>query len=97
MTSRIESVYQWVSPISFAGMVAMVYLGLCSAEPVLQGWSGAIFWATTGALGATAIISAVLGLLAAQQNLRVAQARVQRHRQDSSAGQRPVCRGELHS
>ena len=97
MTSRIESVYQWVSPISFAGMTAMVFLGMNSAVPVLQGWAGAIFWATVGALAATAIISAVLGLLAAQQHLRVAQARIQRHRQEAPAANRLARHGEFHS
>jgi hypothetical protein len=97
MTSRIEGVYQWVTPVSFAGMTAMIYFGMGSAEPVLQGWAGAIFWATVGALAATAIISAVLGLLAAQQHLRVARARIQRHRQEVPAGNRLERRGEFHS
>jgi len=97
MTSRIEIVYQWVSPISFAGMTTMIYLGIGSTEPVLQGWVGATFWATVGALAATAIISAVLGLLAAQQHVRVARARIQRHRQEVLAGNRLERRGEFHS
>jgi|SRR5688572_6313876 len=97
MTSRIESVYQWVSPVSFAGMTAMIYFGMGFAEMVLQGWAGAIFWATVGALAATSIISAVLAQLAAQQHLRVVSARIQRHRQTVPARNRLERRGEFHS
>jgi hypothetical protein len=97
MTSRIESVYQWVSPAAFTGMTAMIYFGMASAEPVLQGWAGALFWATVGSLAATAIISAVLGMLAAQQHLRVAHARIQRHRQVVPADDRLERNGKFFS
>jgi hypothetical protein len=97
MTSRIEGVYQWVSPVCFAMGTAMVFVGLGSAEPMLQGWAGAIFWATVGALAATAIFSAVLGFLAAQQHLRLARGRVDRHRREVSGGNRPLRRGEFQT
>lgn len=97
MTSRIEGVYQWLSPVCFAAGTAMAFLGLSSTEPKLQGWAGAIFWATVGALAATAILSAVLGFLAAQQHLRLARSRMDRHRREASEGDRPLRRGEFQT
>jgi len=97
MTSRLEAVYPWLSPVCFAAGTAMVFLGLGSTEPRPQGWAGAIFWATAGALAATAILSAVLGFLAARQHLRLAHARINRQRQVVSEGNRRLHRGEFHS
>lgn len=95
MTSRLVAVYQWVSPGCFAVAALLVHLG-ANPEPVLQGWTGALYWATCGALSATGMIAAVLGLFAAQQHLRVVQAQLKVASSKTSAAQRSVP-GKLHS
>lgn len=94
MTLRLVTVYQWVSPISFALAALLVHLG-AGSEAAPQDWPGALYWATCGALTATGIIAAILGLVAAQQQLRVLRAELEHARSTTTTPRTPQ-RGAMH-
>ena len=95
MNWRIEGWYQWLSPICFCVAAGMIYAGTDTLEPILVGTVAALFWAVCGAVAATAVIAAVLGWLAAKQHLRIAQARILRHRRQTSTALAAVGQGSV--
>jgi hypothetical protein len=84
MIERIETVYQWMSPICLSIAGGMVYAGFGPLDAVVQDWTAAIFWGICGAFAASGLIFAVLALYAAQNHVRVARARILRHRRQLS-------------
>jgi hypothetical protein len=99
MTSPFALVHQWVSPVCFSSVVGLILLGSRASDPVLQGWTGAIYWGTCGALAATGTISAALSFLAAQRHLQGARAQLRRRRDGETGIGRlvPKRRGEYRS
>ena len=81
MIERIESLYQWLSPICLAVAGSMVYMGCGPLDAIVQGWSAVVFWGVCGSFAASGFIFAVLALYAAQHHVRLARARILRRRQ----------------
>jgi hypothetical protein len=84
MNRHFESLYHWLSPVCLCLVAGMVYAGSGPLEPILVGAVAALFWAICGAFAATAVIAAILAWLAAKKHLRVAHARILRHRRQTS-------------
>ena len=92
MIERIETVYQWLSPICLSIAGGMVYAGFGPLDSMSQGWTAAIFWGVTGGFAASGLIFALLALYAAQQHVRVARARILRHHRQFATRNRTVGR-----
>ena len=90
MIERIETVYQWLSPICLSIAGGMVYAGFGPLDTFVQSWVAAIFWGVTGGFAASGLIFALLALHAAQQHVRVARARILRHHRHLAARNRTV-------
>jgi hypothetical protein len=84
MNRRFESLYHWLSPACLCLVAGMVYAGSGPLAPILVGAVAAFFWAICGAFAATGVIAAVLVWLGAKKHLRVAHARIVRHRRHTS-------------
>lgn len=88
MIERIEKLYQWLSPSCLAVAAGMVYSGSGALDPIMRGWTAAAFWGVCGGFAMSGLIFALLALYAGQQHVRVARARILKHRRQLSARRR---------